>query len=231
MQGTSIVLVTRDRAALGAEGLLERQGDAIVTSAVGTEAIAIIANTRPRLVIFEQHLGDIDPAQFCRAIRDGDATRATSLLLVADEGDERLAALCLAAGCNEVVYRPIDEANLDHKVSKLSAVPVRKELRTLVKLELSIETGGHVFLGHSLNISSNGILVQTSQILAPEARIIVQFYLQHDPTPMRVESQVVRAEFTGGAGRYGIQFHELSDGESHRLAEFIARLRSSGGKP
>jgi CheY-like chemotaxis protein len=231
MHDGSIVLVTRNREALGAEGLLERRGDSIVTTATGTEALAIVTETSPRLVIFEQHLGDIDPAQFCRTIRDGDATRATSLLLVADEGDEHLAALCLAAGCNEVVHKPIDEADLDRKVAKLSAVPVRKELRTLVKLELSLEMAGHGFLGHSLNISTNGILVQTSEILAPEARVIVQFYLQHDPMPMRVKSQVVRAEFTGGAGRYGLQFHAIPDGERDRLAVFIERIRSSGGKP
>ena len=228
MDPGTIVLVTPDRTALGVDGLLARRGDAIVVVRSGSAAIALLPSGRPRLVVLQQHIGDMDVPHFCRIVRDGEVTRAVSLLLIADEGDEEVAALSLAAGCNDVIHRPFDEEDLDERVGKLAAVPVRKELRTLVKLELSMERAGQFFLGHSMNVSSSGILVQTNQILAPEARVNIQFYLQNDPVPMRVEAQVVRAEFLGGAARYGMRFVGVGDDDSQRLVTFIARMRHTG---
>ncbi|MGK2858175.1 MAG: PilZ domain-containing protein [Thermoanaerobaculia bacterium] len=228
MDPGTIVLVTPDRAALGVEGLLARRGDAVVVVPSGAAAITLLPTGRPRLVILQQHIGDMDVPHFCRIVRDSETTRAISLLLIADEGDEQVAALSLAAGCNDVIHRPLDEGDLDERVGKLSAVPVRKDLRTLVKLELSMERAGQFFLGQSMNVSSSGILVQTNQILAPEARVNIQFYLQNDPVPMRVESQVVRAEFLGGAARYGMRFIGMGSDDGRRLAAFIAHMRQTG---
>lgn len=228
MDPGTIVLVTPDRASLGVEGLLARRGDAVVVVPSGAAAIKLLPSGRPRLVILQQHISDMDIPHFCRIVRDGETTRTVSLLLIADEGDEAIAALSLAAGCNDVIHRPFDEGDLDERVGKLAAVPVRKELRTLVKLALSMERAGQFFLGQSQNVSSSGILVQTNQILAPEARVNIQFYLQNDPVPMRVEAQVVRAEFLGGAARYGMRFREVGADDSHRLTTFIAHLRHTG---
>jgi CheY-like chemotaxis protein len=228
MDPGTIVLVTPDRGALGVDGLLARRGDAVAVVPNGATAISLLSTRRPRLVILQQNLGDMDVPHFCRIVRDGVETRGISLLLIADGGDEAIAALSLAAGCNDVIHRPFDEQDLDDRVSRLASVPVRKELRTLVKLELSMERAGQFFLGHSLNISSSGMLVQTNQILAPEARVTMQFYLQNDPAPMRVDAHVVRAEFLGGAARYGMRFKGMSGDDERRLAEFIARLRQTG---
>lgn len=228
MDPGTIVLVTPDRMALGVDGLLARRGESVVVVPSGSAAIALFPSGSPRLVILQQHIGDMDVPHFCRIVRDGEATRSISLLLIADEGDEQVAALSLAAGCNDVIHRPFDEEDLDGRVAKLAAVPIRKELRTLVKLELSMERAGQFFLGHSMNVSSSGILVQTNQILAPEARVNIQFYLQNDPVPMRVEAHVVRAEFLGGAARYGMKFVGVGDDDAQRLGAFITRMRQTG---
>jgi DNA-binding response OmpR family regulator len=228
MDPGTIVLVTPDRATLGVEGLLARRGDAVAVVPNGAAAIALLPAGTVRLVILQQRLGDMDVPHFCRIVRDSGSTRAISLLMIADEGDEAAAALSLAAGCNDVIYRPFDEEDLDDRVGKLSSVPVRKELRTLVKLELSMERAGQFFLGHSLNVSTRGILVQTNQILAPEARVNVQFYLHNDPAVMRAEAQVVRAEFLGGTARYGMKFIGVGGDDLRRLDAFILRLRQTG---
>jgi len=91
-----------------------------------------------------------------------------------------------------------------------------------------MERAGQFFLGHSMNVSSSGILVQTNQILAPEARVNIQFYLQNDPVAMRVEAQVVRAEFLGGAARYGMKFLGVGNDDAQRLGAFITRMRQTG---
>jgi uncharacterized protein (TIGR02266 family) len=206
---------------------LLRGSDELITARTGSEALGLIRKWKPTLVIFSASLHDIDAPQFCRTIRDDQATKATSLLAVLDEDDLEMADLCLAAGCNDVIQKPVDHAELDGKIARLTSIPVRKELRTLVKLELRIarESEGEFLLGHSLNVSKSGMLVQTSHVLAPEVPVTLQFYLHHDPEPLRVESQVVRAEFSGGAPRYGMRFVAMAASHRERLERFIDRLR------
>lgn len=224
---TTILLVSTEDVPFGTATPLQRGEETVIRARAGTEALGLISACKPSLAIFTPKLEDIDAPLFCRTVRDDNATKSTSLLLVVDEHESEMADLCLAAGCNDVIRRPIDDDEFDAKISRLTAIPVRKELRTLVKLELSIEKDEEVLLGHSLNVSKSGILVQTSHVLGPEAEVLLKFYLQHDPEPMSVESRVVRAEFTGGTPRYGMRFVGMAASHKERLERFIDRLRAS----
>jgi CheY-like chemotaxis protein len=233
MAKPTILVVSAEEFPFGPATPLHRSGDDVVCVRDGTEALDLVATHRPKLVIFSTILGSIDAPLFCRMIRDDDGMKGTSLLAVVDAQDGELADLCLAAGCNEVIRRPIDAVELEEKIARLTSIPVRKELRTLVKLELEIEKEAEFLLGHSLNVSANGMLVQTSHVLGPEAGILLQFYVRHDPEPLRIEAKVVRAEFTGGAPRYGVRFVKMATSHREKLERFIDRLRSpkpTGGK-
>lgn len=229
-----ILVVAADDVSVGFPTPLRREGGEVLRATSGSEALDLIRLHRPTLVIFSTVLRDIDAPLFCRTIRDDDTMKATSLLVVLAEDEVEMGDLCLAAGCNDVVRKPVDDAELEAKIARLTSIPVRKALRTLVKLELKIarETHDDFLLGHSLNVSKSGMLVQTSHVLAPEVPVTLQFYLHHDPEPLRVESQVVRAEFTGGAPRYGMRFVAMAASHRERLERFIDRLRVArpGGK-
>jgi len=226
MDKPTILVVSEEEIPFGSTTALHRGDDQVIRARIGTEALGLIPACRPRLVIFSSSLGDIDAPLFCRTVRDDDATKATSLLAVVDQEDVEMADLCLAAGCNDVIHRPVDEGEFHRKIERLTSIPVRKDLRTLVKLELKIEQDDGFVLGHSLNVSKSGMLVQTSRVLAPEASVVLQFYLQHDPEPMKVESKVVRAEFTGGMPRYGVRFVTMANAHKERLERFLERLRA-----
>lgn len=227
MNKPTILVVSPEDVPFGSATVLRRTGDNLLRARAGTEALGLIPACRPNLVIFSSSLGDLDAPLFCRTIRDHGSMKGTSLLVVVENGDLEMADLCLAAGCNDAITRPVDEVEFDMKIERLTSIPVRKELRTLVKLELKIEKDQDFLLGHSVNVSRSGMLVQTSHVLGPEADVVLQFYLQHDPEPMRVESQVVRAEFTGGMPRYGVRFVSMANSHREKLERFIERLRAA----
>jgi len=227
MEKPTILVVSAEEVPFGSQTAIRRSDNRILRARHGTEALGLIPACKPRLVVFSSQLGDIDAPLFCRTVRDDDTTKGTSLLVVVGEDDAEMADLCLAAGCNDAIHRPVDEAEFDRKISRLTSIPVRKELRTLVKLELRIEKEDGFLLGHSVNISKSGMLVQTSHVLAPEANVFLRFYLQHDPEPMKVESQIVRAEFTGGMPRYGVRFVAMAAAHRERLERFLDKLRTA----
>jgi hypothetical protein len=111
-------------------------------------------------------------------------------------------------------------------VQKLTAIPVRRQLRTITKIEVSVEKNGRFLLGRSVNISSNGILIEVDRVLPGEGDVRVHFYLPGDPRPMQLEAHVLRAEFTGTMAKYGLQFVSVTNDERDRIDQYVHRLRS-----
>lgn len=222
-----ILLVDHSRGALiFQETILRRRDSAIFTALAGSEGLQKARNEKPHLIIFGYDLFDMSAPEFCREIRDDETTRGTSLLLVVDREHQNHADLCLSAGCNDVIYRPLQRRELDEKVAKLTTIPVRRQLRTITKIEVSLEKNGRFILGRSINISANGMLLEVDRVLPGEGPVRLHFYIPGDPKPLQVEAAVLRAEFAGTMAKYGVRFANLSDDERERIDRYVHRLRS-----
>ena len=109
---------------------------------------------------------------------------------------------------------------------KLTLIPVRRQLRTITKIEVSVEKNGRFLLGRSMNISSNGMLLEVDRVLPGEGVVRLHFYLPGDPKPLQIEANILRAEFAGTMAKYGLQFQNTSVEEKERIDQYVNRLRS-----
>jgi two-component system, OmpR family, alkaline phosphatase synthesis response regulator PhoP len=224
-----ILLVDHSRGALLFQEtiLRRRQQETILTALSGGEGLQKARAERPQLVIFAFDLFDMTAPEFCREIRNDPEMKATSLLLVCEREQSGHADLCLSAGCNDVIFRPLQREELDAKVSRLTSIPARRQLRTITRIEVSLESNGRFILGRSLNISANGMLLEVDRVLPGDGtRLRIHFYLPGDPKPMQIHGEVLRAEFTGTMAKYGVRFVETDDGQRDRIERFVQRLRS-----
>jgi response regulator RpfG family c-di-GMP phosphodiesterase len=222
-----ILLVDHSRGALlFQETILRRRDMQITTALAGSEGLARARMEKPNLIIFGYDLFDMVAPEFCREIRADDATRGISLLLVCDRGAPDHGDLSLSAGCNDVIFRPLQKPELDEKVERLTRIPVRRQLRTITKIDVSLEQNGRFVLGRSINISSNGILVEVQRMLPQEGPMRLHFYLPGDPRPVEITAEVLRAEFTGAMSKYGMRFVDPTDEDRERISRFVHRLRS-----
>ncbi|HVR38337.1 MAG TPA: PilZ domain-containing protein [Thermoanaerobaculia bacterium] len=223
----SILLVDHSRGALMfQETILRRRETMIVTALAGTEGLDKARAEKPQLIIFGYDLFDMTAPEFCREIRAHDATRAISLLLVCDREQQGHGELCLSAGCNDIIFRPLHRHELDEKIRKLTAIPVRRQLRTITKIEVSLEKNGRFVLGRSVNISSNGMLLEVDRMLPQDGSVRLHFYLPGDPKPLQLEAEVLRAEFSGTQAKYGLRFMNATPQEKERIERFVHRLRA-----
>jgi CheY-like chemotaxis protein len=209
-----------------AESVLRRKDPAVVFFRSGAQALEQARKTLPRLMMFEYDLDGLTGPDLCRQVRGSDETRHVSLLFVSDRDDDGQVDLCMAAGCNDIVFLPLDSEDLHEKIERLTEVPVRKELRTLIRVEVSVEHHSFFMLGHSRNISVNGMLVELAQVLPPDATLQLHFYLRGEAEPLHVPARVVRAEFTGGLPKYGMRFTTLSPRDRQRINTYVGRMRS-----
>lgn len=222
-----ILLVDHSRGALLFQETILRRRDMIVTTALaGSEGLVKARAEVPNLIIFGYDLFDMSGPEFCREIRANETTRRISLLLVCDRKSQDQGDLCLSAGCNDVIFRPLHKPELDAKVERLTNIPVRRQLRTITKIEVSMEKDGQFVLGRSVNISATGILVEVDRQLPQENPVRLHFYLPADPKPLQVLAETLRAEFSGSMSKYGMRFLDLSDDDSGRIARYVHRLRS-----
>jgi CheY-like chemotaxis protein len=222
-----ILLVDHSRGALlFQETILRRRDMQIMTALAGTEGLVKARMEKPNLIIFGYDLFDMSAPEFCREIRGDDGTRAISLLLVCDRKHYEHGDLCLSAGCNDVIFRPLQKPELDEKVERLTSIPVRRQLRTITKIEISLEKDGRFLLGRSVNISSTGILLEVDRVLPQEGPLRLHFYLPSDPKPLSVLAEVLRAEFSGARGKYGMRFLDLNEEDRERVSRFVHRIRS-----
>jgi len=222
-----ILIVDHSRGALMfQETLLRRRHNEVFSAMAGSEAIQKARDRKPHLIMFVYDLFDMFAPEFCREIRNNAETRGTSLLLVADRNSPEQVDLCMTAGCNDIVFRPLDRRELDEKIEKLTSIPVRRQLRTITKIELSVERNGRFILGRSVNISSNGMLFEVERVLPGQGDVRVHFYLPGDPLPLQLGAEILRAEFNGSTPKYGVRFLSIKPRERDRIEHFVHRLRS-----
>lgn len=227
MSNGRILLVDHSRGAmLFQETILRRRGTSVMTALAGSEGLVKARAERPHLIIFGFDLFDMTAPEFCRAIREDELTRAVSLLLVCERENAQQGDLCLAAGCNDVIFRPLQRQDLDAKVARLTTIPSRRQLRTITKIEVSMEKNGRFILGRSVNISANGMLLEVDRVLAGEGRVRLHFFLPGDPKPLQLDAEVLRAEFAGAMAKYGMRFVDTSDADRERIEQFVHRLRA-----
>jgi len=222
-----ILLVDHSRGALlFQETILRRRDMQIMTALAGTEGLAKARMEKPNLIMFGYDLFDMSAPEFCREIRSDELTRAISLLLVCDRDRSDQGDLCLSAGCNDVIFRPLQKPELDEKVERLTRIPVRRQLRTITKIEVSLEKNGRFVLGRSINISANGMLLEVDRVLSGDGHVRLHFYLPGDPKPLQLDAEVLRAEFSGTQAKYGMKFTNLLPEERERIERYVDRLRS-----
>lgn len=222
-----ILLVDQSRGSLlFQESILRRREAIIVTALAGSQGLEIARSDRPQLIMFAFDLFDMTAPEFCREIRADSVTRAMSLLLVCERESPEHGDLCLSAGCNDVIYRPLERHELDAKVARLTSIPARRELRTLTRIEVSVENNGRFIIGRSINISSSGMFLEVDRVLPAEGRLRLHFYLPSDPRPLQIGCEVLRAEFAGTTAKYGVRFTTVDSGERERIERFVRRLRS-----
>lgn len=108
--------------------LLELEGYEVRTAGGASEALAILASYRPRLILMDLQMPGVNGFELTQQLKAADATKDIVIIAVtayAMKGDEQRA---LAAGCDHYITKPIDNDELPRLVARLLATaPPRSE--------------------------------------------------------------------------------------------------------
>jgi CheY-like chemotaxis protein len=104
-----VVLVAEDHddTRIAERIVLEAFGFVVKEARTGLDALAIAQVSRPRIVLLDLVLPEIDGPQLARMLRADPTTRSAALLAVSASGNPEARHVALSAGCDDFVAKPV----------------------------------------------------------------------------------------------------------------------------
>ena len=205
--------------------LANRTNLQLFTATSGQEAIEIHKREKIDLILCDLYMPGMNGSEVCKIIRKDDNLKKVSIIIVTTSAKDR--DMCLEAGANAVVLKPIDPSELLEKVGKYINIPMRRDIRILARIGVEGLRGmvAESFISNTVNISVNGVLIETSHTLTIGDAVSCSLSIPGNSTLITVTGEVVRK----GEGRqsgisyYGIKFLDVREEDKRAIASYINR--------
>jgi two-component system cell cycle response regulator DivK len=100
---------------------LVRWGHRVAAVPNGAAGIAYAATDHPDLILLDMELPGMDGLEVTRCLKADPATAQIRVLALTAHASRGVRERCLAAGCDDFEYKPMDFAQLDLKIQALCA--------------------------------------------------------------------------------------------------------------
>jgi len=200
---------------------LDRDELRLFTATTAAEGLSIHREEMVNLLLTELDLPDMGGDVLCSRIRQNQALRRVSIVVVCRDLPEEInrAESC---GANARLVKPVKPEQLEDCVGKLLAVSTRQDCRVLVRTQVYGERGATTIFCTLRNISVSGFLLESDGHLAVGNRISCQFFL---PTASQITAvgEVVRTtRLSRIMNQFGIRFISLYPQVRSEIENFVA---------
>jgi len=164
------------------KSFLQREEVEILVAENGQEAYDLIARHKPDLAFLDLYMPKMDGDECCRLVKGNPDLCKTPIVMVtsADQAEEQ--QKCHSAGCDGIVFKPLNRQAFIETARKFLQVPERKSARTSVKMEV-LHGQQELFTDFSVNLSAGGLFLETLKPLAPGEELELKFFLPGHVNP------------------------------------------------
>jgi CheY-like chemotaxis protein len=188
------------------------------------QALAAARCQQPDVMLVDRDLPQA--ARLVHDVRRDPKMRRVSVVVIARTDFEAVEVELLEAGANAVLRLPVTP-DWDDRLARLVAVPVRREVRCPVQLELEADAGPGIraAAATALNLSINGILIETDAELRVGDDLDLRLSLPELSATVAGCGRVVRH---AGRHRYGVEFYGLEGEGADLVRSYVERLEQPG---
>ncbi len=187
------------------KSFLEDAGHQVVTASSGEEAMGLLDETDPALMLVDLYMQGIDGGELCRRLRNTPRWKNLPIIIVTSAGKDEEVRKCLDAGCDDYITKPIQKNVLVEKVQRLlGAVRARTAQRKQVCLKVHVRSEKEAFEATARDLSRNGIFVSCDTRMPPGTHVKLTLILEQG-RKLTVLGKVKRLK-DGPDGGMGIYF-------------------------
>jgi uncharacterized protein (TIGR02266 family) len=207
----------------------------LIEAKTGQQALDLALSEQPDLILMDLYMPEMDGDEACRRLKARPETAAIPVIMVTQAGRDAELARCQAAGCDDVVLKPINRAQFLEVSRRHLELVERVAERYPAKLEVCYgATADQKLTDFSVNISTGGLFLETTHPLPPDTPLTLQINLPNRSGPLRCSARVawvnepenpLKAALPPGVG---LQFVDLSLEDMHQLRDFLIKELAGG---
>ncbi len=203
----------------------------ILTAKNGLEALDVAKREGPSLVFLDLHMPVMGGAECCSRIKADPQLKNLPVVMITSEGKTEDRELCIKAGCNAFLTKPLDRTLYLETVRKYLPSIDRKEPRIPCKTRVKFRAFGVSLSADILNISVNGVYIVAAYEVQMGTMLELVFSLPgEEGTPIQAKGRV--AWLNSGKGRrneglpegFGVEFTAITEESRVALERFIKKL-------
>lgn len=192
-------------------------------AASGNEALDLIFERTPDLVVSDLQMPEMDGIELCRRIKQNPHTQKVPFIIFSGSADPRDRERGFRAGAADYLIKPIERPELLAAARRLLRNP---EPRGLPRIDLeawtTLRSPALEWSGRVRNLSRGGMFVESSRALEPDAEVVVQIALPESGEELVSTAQVrwVRRERNETLGM-GLRFLALDGDSARTLSRYV----------
>ncbi|PNU20329.1 two-component system response regulator [Geothermobacter hydrogeniphilus] len=194
----------------------------------GVEAVELARREKPHLIFMDLFMPEMNGDAACRAIKADPELADIPLLMVTHGGREADLERCRAAGCDDLLLKPINRHQFVDAASRYLRLSERQAPRVDARLQVRYGEGlERELTDYSLNISTGGVFLETTNPLPPGSPLSLEFNLPQRSEPIVSQARVAwindpkRITKPHLPPGMGVQFLDLSLADLQAVRDFV----------
>lgn len=201
---------------------LDRSDMRVFTAKTTDEVLQIHHKVRVNLIIINLDMPGMSSKQLCSLLKEDREHGSVPVIMVCAHS-LRAIERSSQCGARAVITRPIKPAQLLAKAKKLLGLSWRETYRVLLNISVEGNISNKHFVCNSLDISLDGMLIETDQIINIGDRLSCSFFLP-DMSQVHTTGEIVRTIIPAPGVKsnwYGVHFMDVSSEAERILETFI----------
>lgn len=171
--------------------LFRREGFSLLIASDGRQAFEIIEDHDPALAILDLDMLTEGGDECCRRVKRDPVLRKTPIILVARAGSTEVVQRCREAGCNEIIYKPVDPQDLLLAACRLLNIIERRDPRLTTALPALVgRDAAKLRAGAILNLNAGGAFVETRKLVPIDSEVTLELILPPTENPHLIRCRV-----------------------------------------
>ena len=207
--------------------LLKRFGYTVLTAKSGEDALRIMDDIRPSVVLSGIMLPKMDGVELLRAIKGSTRHAAIPVVMISSDADAKQKEDCLKLGCAAYLPKPVDPSQLYPTLQAIVESTPRKNIRLAISLKVIIgdntPEGGEARTEYASVLSEGGLYVMTIRPRLKNTVVPLRLYIRDREIPAKAIVLYVNVLSDGpfDVPGMGVRFVELTDGDRDIIRRFI----------